>query len=58
MMNLQSRGMEFASEMLIEAVKHKLKIKEIPITYSRRRGKSKLHTFRDGFRHLVYILKA
>lgn len=53
---LKCRGMEFASEMVIEAAKADLKIKEIPITYYPRIGGSKLHSFRDGWRHLRLML--
>lgn len=57
-LNLESVGMEFASEMLIKAGIMKLKIKEIPIIlYKDKRGKSShLHTWRDGWRHLKFIL--
>lgn len=54
-MDLKSTGMEFASEMIISAGRNHLKIKEVPITYYPREGASKLNTFRDGWRHLVYI---
>ena len=56
-LNLESSGMEFASEILIKAKKNKLKIKEIPIVYYERIGESKLRTFKDGFRHLHLITK-
>jgi len=55
-MNLKSSGMEFASEMIIEAVRQKLRIKEVPITYYPRGGESKLSSFSDGWRHLKYML--
>lgn len=55
-MNLQSGGMEFASEMIINAAREGLKISEIPITYYPRKGESKLSTFRDGWRHLRFML--
>ena len=55
-MNLQSTGMEFASEMVIKAGKNNLKIKELPINYHQRKGRSKLNTFSDGWRHLRFIL--
>ena len=55
-MELQTTGMEFASEMVIKAIKTDLKIKEIPITYSPRKGDSKLNSFRDGWRHLRFML--
>jgi len=56
-LNLKSSGMEFASEILIKAKKNNLNIQEIPITYHKRFGKSKLRTFRDGFRHIYLISK-
>ncbi|MEM3126733.1 MAG: glycosyltransferase family 2 protein, partial [Candidatus Woesearchaeota archaeon] len=55
-MRLQTTGMEFASEMVINAARTKLKIKEIPIIYYPREGESKLHSFRDGWRHLSFML--
>ena len=55
-MELQTTGMEFASEMVIQAIKTDLKIKEIPITYYPRKGVSKLNSFRDGWRHLRFML--
>ncbi|MEK6889066.1 MAG: glycosyltransferase family 2 protein [Nanoarchaeota archaeon] len=55
-LNLRTTGMEFASEMIIQAIKHKLKIKELPINYSRRIGESKLKSFADGWRHLRFML--
>jgi len=55
-MNLKSLGMEFASEMVIRAKKTNLKFKEIPIEYRLRIGESKLRTFRDGWRHLRFML--
>lgn len=54
-LGLKSSGMEFASEILIKSKKNNLKIKEIPIVYYKRIGKSKLRTFRDGARHLKLI---
>ena len=55
-LDLQTTGMEFASEMVLKAVKKKLKIKELTINYYKRRGKSKLNTYSDGFRHLRFML--
>lgn len=48
--------MEFASEMVIEASRKGLRIAEVPITYYPRRGKSKLSSFRDGWRHLRFMM--
>lgn len=53
---LQTTGMEFASEMIINAKRAGLKIKEIPIDYRLRLGESKLRTFKDGWRHLRFML--
>jgi len=55
-LNLKTTGMEFASEMVIKAAKSKLKIKEIPINYYKRKGSSKLKSFSDGWRHLRFML--
>jgi glycosyltransferase involved in cell wall biosynthesis len=54
-MELQTTGMEFASEMVIHAARAKLRMLEIPISYGRRAGQSKLRTFRDGWRHLRFM---
>ncbi len=56
-LELESKGMEFASEILIKAAKANLRISEVPIVYRKRKGKSKLRTFQDGWRHLSLILK-
>lgn len=56
-MELKTNGMEFASEMIIEALRKELKIKEVPISYYRRRNpNSKLSSFSDGWRHLKFML--
>jgi glycosyltransferase involved in cell wall biosynthesis len=57
-MRLQTSGMEFASEMVINASMAGLRITEVPITYySRAEGaESKLNSFRDGWRHLRFML--
>lgn len=56
LINLQSHGMEFASEMIVKAVYHKLTIGEIPIIYRRRVGRSKLVPISDAWRHLKFLL--
>lgn len=50
-------GMEFASEMIVKAKSSRLKMTEISITYKPRLGKSKLRTFRDGLRHILFLSK-
>jgi hypothetical protein len=48
--------MEFASEMVVRAARERLVIDELPIKYHPRGGESKLSSFRDGWRHLRYLL--
>lgn len=55
-MRLQTTGMEFASELVINAARAKLKVAEVPIIYYPRGGESKLRSFRDGWRHLRFML--
>jgi glycosyltransferase involved in cell wall biosynthesis len=55
-LDLRTTGMEFASEMIIRAGKARLEIAEIPIHYHPREGDSKLSSFRDGWRHLRFLL--
>jgi glycosyltransferase involved in cell wall biosynthesis len=55
-LDLRTTGMEFASEMVIRASKEKLVITEFPIEYHPRGGESKLSSFRDGWRHLRFLL--
>ena len=55
-MKLRGDGMEFASEMVMRAVWAGLRIKEVPITYYPRQAESKLNSFKDGWRHLKFML--
>jgi glycosyltransferase involved in cell wall biosynthesis len=55
-LDLRTTGMEFASEMVIRASKESLEIREFPIEYHPRGGASKLSSFRDGWRHLRFLL--
>jgi len=55
-LDLRTTGMEFASEMVIRAGKEQLRIAEFPIDYHPRGGDSKLNTWRDGWRHLRFLL--
>ncbi len=56
--NVKSTGMEFASEMLVKALKAKAKIAEVPISLDVHNTKRMPHlkTWRDGMRHLLQIL--
>jgi len=56
-LDLRADGMEFASEMIVEACKKGLRIKEVPVNYYRRRkNESKLRSFHDGWRHMKFML--
>ncbi|HOW96581.1 MAG TPA: glycosyltransferase family 2 protein [Kiritimatiellia bacterium] len=50
-------GMEFASEMVVRAFRAKLRIQEIAVVYHPRVGVSKLRSFRDGCRHLRFVIR-
>src|SRR5256714_6422015 len=56
LLDLRTTGMEFASEMVIRAAKEHLEIRQLPIEYHPRSGQSKLSRFRDGWRHLRFLL--
>ncbi|MBD3226817.1 MAG: glycosyltransferase, partial [Candidatus Lokiarchaeota archaeon] len=56
-LKVKSKGMSFATQTLCQAAKKRLKIKEIKIEYKPRIGCSKLHSFKDGTRIFVEILK-
>jgi glycosyltransferase involved in cell wall biosynthesis len=55
-LDLRTTGMEFASEMVIRAAKSKLDIRQLEIEYHPRGGESKLSSFRDGWRHLRFLI--
>jgi glycosyltransferase involved in cell wall biosynthesis len=55
-LDLRTTGMEFASEMVIRAGKENLDVRQTPIEYRPRGGESKLSSFRDGWRHLRFLL--
>lgn len=55
-LNLRSNGMEFASEMVMDASTSGLEIEEVPITYHERQGEATLDSFRDGWRHVKFML--
>lgn len=56
LLDLRAPGMEFASEMVVRAAKAKLDIRQFPIQYHPRGGESKLSSFRDGWRHLRFLI--
>jgi dolichol-phosphate hexosyltransferase len=56
-LDLSSKGFEVETEITLDALKQKFRIKEIPITYTRRRGAaSKLNSFRAGSKILRVII--
>jgi glycosyltransferase involved in cell wall biosynthesis len=55
-MALRTTGMEFASEMVVNALRVHLRLQEIPITYHPRQGTSKLNGLRDAWRHVRFML--
>ncbi len=54
-MRPRATGMEFASELVVNALRHGLRIREIPITYHPRTGESKLVGLRDAWRHVRFM---
>ncbi|CAN7365009.1 glycosyltransferase family 2 protein [Mesorhizobium caraganae] len=57
-LGLKATGMEFASEMVVRASLKRLRVTEVPTTLSPD-GRSRpphLRTWRDGWRHLRYLL--
>lgn len=58
-LDLRCTGMEFASEMVIKAALHQLPTAQVPITLRKDKritGTRHLRTFRDGWRHLRFML--
>jgi glycosyltransferase involved in cell wall biosynthesis len=57
-LDLRTRGMEFASETVVKASLHGLRITEVPTTLSvdGRNRPPHLNTWRDGWRHLRFLL--
>ena len=57
-LELNTDGMELASEMILKAARRDLKVADVPVPYAERLGEAKLNTFRDGWRHLRFLLLA
>lgn len=55
-LELKTSGMEFASEMIMEAGARDMNIEEVPITYHEREGDATLDSFEDGWRHVKFML--
>ncbi len=56
-MDLKCKGMEFAAEMVMEAINNHMSIEEVPVNYFPREGKSKLRALPDAWRHIKFIFK-
>lgn len=59
-LDLRTTGMEFASEMVVKATLHSLRVTKVPTTLSRD-GRSRpphLRSWRDGWRHLRFLFCA
>ena len=57
-LDLRTTGMEYASEMVVKATLHELRIAEVPATLSPD-GRSRpphLRSWRDGWRHLRFLM--
>ena len=57
-LDLRTTGMEFASEMVVKATLHRMRIAEVPVTLSPdgRLRPPHLRSWRDGWRHLRFLL--
>lgn len=57
-LHLVTPGMEFASEMIVKALQARLRVAEVPVTLSKdgRDRPPHLNTWRDGWRHLRYLM--
>ena len=57
-LNLQTTGMEYASEMVVKCTLNKYKMAEVPTTLSPdgRSGSPHLRSWSDGWRHLKFLL--
>jgi glycosyltransferase involved in cell wall biosynthesis len=57
-MDVRSNGMEFASEMVVKATLLQMRVSEVPTTLhpDGRSGPPHLQTWRDGWRHLRFLL--
>ncbi len=56
-LTLKSNGMALSEEIKIEAIKRKLKFKEVHIAYYQRFGEKKIKKFQDGIINLIYLFQ-
>lgn len=57
--DVSCKGMEFATEMIVKFYEHGFRVTEMPATLrkDKRNRRPHLRTFRDGARHLLFIIK-
>jgi len=55
-LDLSADGVEFASEIVMEAAVQDLRIVEEPMVYHGRTGEETLDGIRDGWRHVTFML--
>ncbi|HNX81301.1 MAG TPA: glycosyltransferase family 2 protein [Candidatus Omnitrophota bacterium] len=55
-MDLVATGMEFATEMVVAALRNSFSMSEVPINYRVRAGESKLMPLADAWRHIRFML--
>ena len=55
-MELKAGAFEIEAEMILRAVTHRMRIKEVPVRYHPRMGETKLRTFTDGWRIFRFLL--
>jgi len=56
LLDMRCSGMEYSSEMLVKAALHRLDYAEIPISYRPGSRPSHMKRWRDGCRHLYFLL--
>lgn len=57
MLEIESEGMPFASEMIIDARKKSMRLAEVPIRYRQRVGSPKLKAYKDGSLILGLVIR-
>jgi len=55
-LELKEKGFNLTLEMIAKAKKQNIGFEEIPINYYKRSAPSKLSSFRDGFRHVSFMI--
>lgn len=56
-LKLSNNGMGFSEEIKIEAIRRKLKFREVHIPYYERYGEKKIKKFQDGIKNLVFLIQ-